>query len=489
VLEEQAVQQNAPLPSGQGTNPVEGHEAEASTPPAGDEVENGSVPGKETRGIRRLFGGLTQRVQSVFRRNGDQDDEQEADEELAAPETMLAFAYAPDLVPLYDAEGQPQLPGELIPLCTLTYAERVRPEAMETLHTFAQTGVDIKVFTAGEPERTATMLRDAGWRGGSASALRTITGPEIAGLQAGPLARAATEHTIFGRITPQQAGQVVAALRGAGQAVAVVGDSTGDLPPLRQANLAISRQSSTQAALSVADIVLLEDSPAVLSTVLGKGQRIVNGLLDVLKLNLSQVFTLAFLLVSIRLLAAGYPYRSGQGTVVAIVTVALPSIGLSLGASAGVLATASLGRMLARIVVPASLTMGATAFLIYAYFLESTGSIAYAQLTLMYTLVGCGLLLVVFIKPPRLAWWSGSPQSGAWWPLILAVVLAAAVVLVARIPLAQQLLQLDVLRQPTDYGTIGLAVLAWAATLRLILGLIPLERRFSAAARRRLARA
>ena len=72
------------------------------------------------------------------------------------------------------------------------------------------------------------------------------------------------------------------ALRARGESVAVVGDGVKDLPAMQQANLAITRHSSSPAALSVADIVLLEDSSQALLRVLDKGQRIANGLLDII---------------------------------------------------------------------------------------------------------------------------------------------------------------------------------------------------------------
>jgi len=44
--------------------------------------------------------------------------------------------------------------------------------------------------------------------------------------------------------------------------------------------------------------------------VLDKGQRIVHGPLDVLKLNLTFVVSLALLILSLRVLSAGFPYQS-----------------------------------------------------------------------------------------------------------------------------------------------------------------------------------
>jgi magnesium-transporting ATPase (P-type) len=368
------------------------------------------------------------------------------------------------------------LPEGLIPLCKLRYSERIRPESVETVKTFVDTGVDIKVFAGEEPEQMVRMARQAGLSAYEGFPLNGISGPELAKLSGDEFTQALDDNAIFGQLNSEQASQVVAALRESGEAVAVVGDAVGDLASMRQAGLAISRQSSTQAALSIADIILLHDSPSVLGVVLRKGQRIVNGLLDILKLQLTQVFYLTLLLVAVPLLAKGYPYRSGQGTVITIVTVAIPSLGLTLGAAAGVLPSAKLGRLLTRFVVPAAITISAAALLVYMLFLDRSGSVAYAQLGVTYTLVACGLGLVVFIKPPRPTSWSGGVHQGAWWPVLMGIVLMALFIGVSAIPLAQELLHVGLLQEPTDYAIVAVAVLAWAATLRFVLFLIPVDR-------------
>jgi cation-transporting ATPase E len=210
----------------------------------------------------------------------------------------------------------------------------------------------------------------------------------------------------------------------------------------------------------------------VLSVVLQKGQKIVNGLMDVLRLNLTQVLYLALLIVAIRLLALGFPYRSGQGTIITIATVALPSLGLSLGAAAGVVPKSGLGGLLARFVVPAALTIAATASVVYLIFLDRSGDVSYAQLGLTYTLVGCGLVLVIFAKPPRWPWYRGRARAVAWWPVAMAVVVYALVLLVSAIPLFQNLLMMGLLGDPAAYGLVALAVLAWALVFRVVLWLV-----------------
>jgi len=351
---------------------------------------------------------------------------------------------------------------------------------------FARTGVSIKVFAADELDRLLAMLQEAGLRREDEErvlAAGTISGGDLEQLPPTEWGRAAAENALFGALSPAQAGALVRALRESGESVAVVGDGGSYLPALREANLAIARQTSTQAALGVADIVLMGNSPRALLEVLYRGQAIVHGLLDVLKLNLTQVTCLALLIVAVRVVSIGFPHVSSQGTAIALITVTIPSVGLSLWAAAGAVSSAQLGRTLARFVVPAAVSMSVAAFLVYLYFLDQTGRVPYAQLAVTYTLIYTGLLLSVFIKPPRRSWITGQKRSRTgqrdwifareWRMTGLVLFLGIAAFFLPAIPAVQRHLGLDWLQQPADYGVVALAVVGWAMVLGLIWRLIP----------------
>jgi len=467
---ERTEQLASPKPEGSQDPKLEAHTKEGESPDEEEpSEEEGSKPG--------LFGRLSQRVRSVLRREETAVEEEEVPEEEEIEEIVLLFAYHLELAPLHTAEGLADLPEGLIPLCELHYTERVRPDAIEAIKMFAETGVDVKVLSDRAGEQTAAILRQAGLGSDRDMPLHTIAGDELAAMDGEELAQAVQKNSVFGHLRPEQFGLVVTTLREGGELVAVVGDGVNDLAAMQRANLAIARRSSSQAALSVADILLLEDSPSALSRVLDKGQRIVRGLLDVLKLNLTFVVSLALLILSLRLLSAGFPYQSIQGTVIQLVTVALPTAGLSLWAASGVLANRKFGRLLARFVAPASITMGAAGSIVYWYFLQETGRIPYAQLGLTYTLVFAGLVLVIFVRPPIRPLVGGGPQPGDLRPTVLVLVLLVLFLVVAGIPLAQDFLKLSWLEKPQHYLVVALAVVAWALFLRFLWLLMPVEGR------------
>jgi len=423
-----------------------------------------------------IFKRIVNRASKLVRRKEETPAIEIPPEGAETQQVELLFAYQPKLSPLVDSSGVPQLPSQLTPLCRLRYSEMVRPESIETIQDFQDSGVNIKIFSGGKPDTLATLLANAGLKKADGSPPDQISGNEMDSLDPSSLQTAAAENMIFGHITPHQAGQIVQALRQDGQFVAVIGDGVNDIPSLRRANLTIARQSSSQAVLSIADIVLLEDSPQALQRVLDKGQRILTGLLDILKLYLTQAFYLALLIPAVLIIAYGFPFKSIQNTVIATVTVTIPAVGLTFWAAARVLDSTKMGRFLRHFVAPAALTMSAVAFIVYQYFLELSGEIAYAQLAVTYTLVITGLLLVLFVKPPTRLWAGGSPRSTDWRPTWLVLVLLFAYVLVVSIPLAQELLEIGWLRTPSHYLFILLVASGWAFTLRLIWRIWPLEK-------------
>ena len=140
-----------------------------------------------------------------------------------------------------------RLPGNLVPLCRLRHTLVVRQDAVETMEAFAQTGVGVKVFSADPPAEVSAALETAGLdlEAREDTPLHAISGTELAEMNAQHLGQAVSENTIFGDLSPEQAGLVVASLQKGGRSVAVVGDGVSDIPTLRQAGVAISRQSSS----------------------------------------------------------------------------------------------------------------------------------------------------------------------------------------------------------------------------------------------------
>jgi cation-transporting ATPase E len=238
-----------------------------------------------------------------------------------------------------------------------------------------------------------------------------------------------------------------------------------------QANLAIAYKSSSQAAQSVADILLLENSLQVLERVMEKGQRIVNGLLDILKLYLTQVFYLALLISIIQIIGFGFPIRGIQLTVIATVSITIPALGLTLWANPGVLYGKSLRKSLSHFVIPAAVTIAFAGTFAFFYFRFISDDRDYTHLAVTYVLVFTGLLVVLFLRPPFRLLAGGAPVSQDRRIFLMVVVLTVlffiTVALSAAIPFLQDLLMLDWLKPITDLLIVATNVIVWAVLLLL----------------------
>jgi magnesium-transporting ATPase (P-type) len=466
-----------------GSNPPNQDEEAASqvikerSPSTEMEESSSNDDNEEKPGLFRRF---IKRVASITQ--SDDVGSQSIAEQKPADEQQveLFFAYHPDPIPLVDQDGRPQFPVPLIPLAKLTFVEQVNPEAVKTIKKFFQNRIDIKIFAARHPQEISGILQGIGL---GDLATKLVSGTELANMKAKETALAARENSIFLHLSPQQMGQVVDDLRASGQYVAVVGDSVNDVAAMRRGNLAISYQRSSQAARSVADIILLKDSPQVLEGVLDKGQRIVNGLLDILKLYLTQIFYLAVLITGVIVIGFGFPFRGIQLTVITTATITIPALGLTLFAHSGVLYGKSLRKSLTHFIAPAAITMGIAGTLAFFYFQNSGGDNDYAHLGVTYTLVYFGLLLVIFLRPPHKFLAGGAPVSRDWrifWmAVILGVLFILTVAIAVAVPFLQTTLMLDWLNSTRDFLAVGLFVLVWGISLLVVWRIWRLEGIFS----------
>jgi magnesium-transporting ATPase (P-type) len=429
-------------------------------PPGSADGEKGEAP--KTGFFRRMINRVSQLAQPDELQVHD-DDEQGISSD---PPIELIFAYNPEPKPIFDQAGRPQFPIPLIPLCQLTFVEQVRPEAVPVIRRFTKEGIDVKLFSSEQPRQSIAILEKVGL---SDLALSGVTGAKLAGLDEEKFSQAALENSAFLQLSPEQMGAVVADLRARGQHVAMVGDSVNDVPALVQANLAVTYQNSSQAAQSVADILLLENSLSVLERVLEKGQRIVNGLLDILKLYLTQAFYLVLLISAIQIIGFGFPIRGIHLTVITTVAITIPSLGLTLWAHSGVLYGESLRKSLSHFVIPAAITIAAVGTFTFFYFRFAHNDRDYTHLAVTYVLVFTSLLVVLFLRPPFRVLVGGAPLSKdrriLYMVIVLAVLFFITVALTAAIPFLFDLLLIDWLHPVTDFLIVGLIVLVWVVAL------------------------
>jgi cation-transporting P-type ATPase E len=390
---------------------------------------------------------------------------------------VLYCAAAPD-ARLYDADDEPCLPPRLTPLGVVAFHDELRPEARETLAGFAESGIGLKIISGDNPQTVAALARQAGLD----PTARLIAGPALAALDETGFAQAAEEVSIFGRITPQQKEALVRALRRRGHHVAMTGDGVNDVLALKQANLGVAMLSGSQATRAVADIVLLNDSFAVLPHAFREGQRIRNGMQNILKLFLTRVLCVTLLILSIGVIG-GFPFAPKQASLLALFTVGIPTLALAAWARPGPSSRRGLVRSLLHFVLPAALTLSLVGLAVYGWYLVTSyeaflgnnqtlsegelfgRALAIAQSALTTVTILCGLLLIPFVEPPTRAWVGGNRLAGDWRPTLLAMAMAVVYGLILAMAPLRAFFELTSLA-PLDYATLVAVAAVWAYLLR-----------------------
>jgi len=387
---------------------------------------------------------------------------------------VVLFAYSSESqIPLNP--DLPQLPANLIPLAVLCFGDQLRPEAYETLQGFASAGIEVKIISGDNPQTVAALAKQAGL----GTEVRLVSGLELSQMDAAQFAQAAHAYTIFGRITPDQKARLVRALRRSDRYVAMIGDGVNDILSLKQANLAIVMESGSKATRAVADIVLLNDSFGALPRAFLEGQRIRNGIQDVLKLFLIRTFCVTLLIFATAIVTNSFPLQNKQSAIVALIGVGFPTMCIPIWAKPGLVPRRSMVRSMLHFVIPATLTLTSVALMIYLFYLVvavldlppvsgvSQVDHAIPRSALVTILIMGELLLIPFLKPPTTTWVGGEPLSGDWRYSIVALILFFVYLFILAIPPLRDFFELQPLSK-VSYLFIGLVALEWCLILRAI---------------------
>lgn len=159
---------------------------------------------------------------------------------------------------------------ELIPWAYITINDPVRENAPETLAYFKEEGVEIKIVSGDNPLTVSIISKAAGLeKYYSYVDMSDFTTDE-------QIDAAASEYTVFGRVSPYQKKRIIQALKKNGHTVAMTGDGVNDVLALREADCSIALAEGSDAARQVSKLVLLNSDFGAMLSVLDEGRRVVN---------------------------------------------------------------------------------------------------------------------------------------------------------------------------------------------------------------------
>ncbi len=217
------------------------------------------------------------------------------------------------------------LPVELAPLALVTFVERVRPDAGETLAFFDEQGVTLRVISGDNPRTVGAVARQVGLPG-SETTFDARELPDDLDAAAEVLERTA----VLGRVSPQQKRSMVKALQAKGHIVAMTGDGVNDALALKDADIGVAMGSGAPATRAVAQLVLLDGRFSHMPRVVAEGRRVIANIERVANLFVIKNIYAGVLSVMTTVFGQTYPFLPRHLTIVSALTIGIPSFFLAL---------------------------------------------------------------------------------------------------------------------------------------------------------------
>ncbi|HEX3542375.1 MAG TPA: HAD-IC family P-type ATPase [Acidimicrobiales bacterium] len=337
------------------------------------------------------------------------------------------------------------LPPGLRPVALVTFEERIRDDAAETLRYFTAQGVALKVISGDNPATVEAVARRVDLPGDADPVDARRLPPDGPGL-----AEVVEKANVFGRVTPQQKRSMVGALQSGGHVVAMTGDGVNDALALKDADIGVAMGSGTAAARAVAQIVLLDSQFSVLPGVVAEGRRVIANVERVANLFLTKNVTSLVLALAVAVARWPFPFLPRHLTLISTVVIGVPGFFLALGPSNQRFTPGFVTRVL-RFAVPAGVVAAVAVLIAYGLARAAHNSAPQAKTAATIVLFGVSLwILVIQARPMR-------P-----WKMALVAAMAALGGLAFAIPFGRRFYDLTI---PSGLITLEALVLAAAGAV------------------------
>lgn len=211
--------------------------------------------------------------------------------------------------------------GEAVAMVAI--ADRIRPNAKETIAKFQEQGVTIKIISGDHAATVSTIAA----RVGVNNAENYISCENLSDEE---LIAAAESYAVFGRVTPEQKVLLVKTLKAAGHTVAMTGDGVNDTLALKESNCAIAMADGSEVARKVSQIVLLESDFGTLPDVVREGRRCINNVRASAVLFLMKTVFVICLSLFAAATVTGYPLEPNQMLMLELFVIGISSVLLAL---------------------------------------------------------------------------------------------------------------------------------------------------------------
>ncbi|MFE2291339.1 HAD-IC family P-type ATPase [Streptomyces sp. NPDC059452] len=336
-----------------------------------------------------------------------------------------------------------------VPTALVVLEQRLRPDAAETLKYFAQQNVATKVISGDNAVSVGAVAGKLGLAGAenTLDARRMPTDPD-------DMATAMEQNSVFGRVTPQQKRDMVAALQSRGHTVAMTGDGVNDVLALKDADIGVSMGSGSEATRAVAQIVLLNNSFATLPSVVAEGRRVIGNITRVATLFLTKTVYSVLLAILVVCTQVEYPFLPRHLTLLATLTIGVPAFFLALAPNKE-RAQPHFVRRVMRYAIPSGVIAAAatfTTYLLARHHYSGPGALEAETSAATLTLFLVAMWVLAIIARPY-----------TWWRIGLVAAMGLGFLIVLVVPWLQEFFALKLVGTTMPWAAVAIAVAAAAA--------------------------
>ena len=247
---------------------------------------------------------------------------------LGAPEVVLSksdLSANKDIITSFAAQGRRVLVftdgnnKKARPLLFIALKNELRENAIETFDFLQEQGVEIKVISGDNPLTVSKVAEEAGIKNASKyiDTSNLTTRKEIE--------EAVENYTVFGRVKPEQKKDIILAIKKNKVKVAMTGDGVNDILAMKEADCSIAMGEGSEAARSVAQVVLMDSDFSHMKDIIYEGRRNINNITRSATLflykNLFSIFLALFSLIA----SFNYPLKPTQISIISFFNIGLPA--------------------------------------------------------------------------------------------------------------------------------------------------------------------
>lgn len=169
---------------------------------------------------------------------------------------------------------QEEIPFDFLGL--LAFQDPPKDKIVETIKTFHDAGIDVKMITGDYKETALAIAKQIGMDPDPENALE---GKEIVAMSDETLRQKVGRVNIYARMFPEAKLRIINALKDNGEVVAMTGDGVNDAPALKAAHIGISMgKRGSEVAKGAASLILTDDDLSHMTDAVALGRKIYDNL-------------------------------------------------------------------------------------------------------------------------------------------------------------------------------------------------------------------